>query len=432
MVKNAREAAYECIYKVNYEKAYSNIVLNQLFRRYEMSYLDRGFVTELVYGTLSRLIYLNHVIARYSDLRINRLSKKVFTTLQMGVFQLLFMDSVTDFAAVDETVRMIKKLDFRSTAFVNAVMRKIVREKEEKKDIANLSELSDKRQYFSVKYSVSEYIAGRFLRMYGEDFAEKLLTAFYERPKLFIRVNSLKITEKELLERFLQDGIQVESTSVEGVFSLQGLRGVGSNPSFREGLFSVQDLSSVRAVVALAPKPGEHVLDLCSAPGGKTFAMAEYMKNQGRIDAFDISEHKLLLLSERAEELGIRIIRTKVSDARIFQKELSECYDKVLVDAPCSGFGIIRRKPELRYKTYEDVKELPKIQKEILSQAASYLKKSGTLVYSTCTLEKKENIEVVQSFLQENTNFTLVEEVREFYPHLDRGDGFFIAKMSKH
>lgn len=431
MIKNARQVAYESIYKVNYEKAYSNIILNQLFRRYEMSYRDRGFVTELVYGTLTRLIYLNRVIAQYSDLRMNRLSPKVLTVLQMGVFQLMFMDSVTDFAAVDETVKLIKQLDFRSTAFVNAVMRKIAREKEQSKDIANLAELSNKIQHFSVKYSVSEYLAGRFLKMYGEEFTEKLLSAFYDSPKLFIRVNSLKTTEKELLDRLSKDGIEAKETSVKGVFSLKGLRGVGSNPSFREGLFSVQDLSSVRAVVALDPRPGEDILDLCSAPGGKTFAIAEYMNNQGRIDALDISEHKLLLLSERAKELGIEIIRTKVSDARVFQKELSECYDKVLVDAPCSGFGIIRRKPELRYKTYEDVKDLPQIQKEILKQAASYLKKSGILVYSTCTLEKKENIEVIQNFLQEHPNFSLVKEPRSFYPHMDQGDGFFVAKMKK-
>lgn len=432
MKKSARQLAYEGLYKVNYEKAYSNIVLNKLFHQYEVNYLERGFITELVYGTLSRLLYLNRIISIYSDIRINKLSKKVVTALQMGIFQLIFMDGVTDFAAVDETVRLIKGLDFRSTGFVNAVMRKIARDCNEGiKDVARLSEISDQKQYLSVKYSVSEYIIGRFLKMYGKEFTEDLLASFYEKPPLFIRANALKIEPQELKRKLSEEGIVLKETKMEGMFAAEGLRGVGSNPSFREGLFSIQDLSSARAVCSLDPKPGENVLDICSAPGGKSFYMAERMENKGKIDAMDVSANKLALLADRAEQLGIRIIRSEVSDARVFRRELEECYDKVLVDAPCSGFGIIRRKPELRYKDYEAVKELPVIQREILDHAARYLKRGGYLLYSTCTLEKKENIDVITDFLEKNPNFEPVGEAKEFYPHIDEGDGFFIAKMKK-
>lgn len=433
MDKSARETAYGILFEVKYGKAYSNILLNQVLTKGSLSSADKGFVTDMVYGTLSRLYYLDYIIELYSNIRMSKISKKVRTILQMGAYQLLFMDGVADFAAVDETVRLTKALDFRAVGFVNAVMRAICREKEKScPRWKNCSEIKDKKKHFSICYSVSEYLAGRLLKIYGEEFAKALLESFYEVPKLFIRSNPLKITAEKLAEKLEEEGVLLEAVpGMEGVFAAEGLRGIGRMSSFRKGEFSVQDISSMQAVDSLDPRPGERILDLCSAPGGKSFYIAEKMKNIGRVDAMDVSQTKLRLLSQRAEELGLTSIHTEISDACLFREDLQEQYDRVLVDAPCSGFGIIRRKPEIRYKNYEDVAQLPRIQKEILENASKYLKKGGRLLYSTCTLEKKENGDRIEEFLSEHPDFSPLSSPRELYPQVDGSDGFFIAVLQK-
>lgn len=433
MKKNARRTAYEILFEVKHGKAYSNILLNRLLSKSFYGRQDRGFVTEIVYGTLSRLYYLDFVISLHSERKMSKISKKVLTLLEMGVYQLLFMDGVADFAAVDETVRLTGELDFRSRGFANAVMRAIAAEKEKREPRwMDLSKIKDRKKRLSLCYSVSEYLAGRLLKIYGEDFAEHLLASFYEKPKLFIRSNPLKTTPEKLREKLEAEGVLLEEVSeMEGVFATEGLRGIGEMESFRKGEFSIQDISSMQAVDALDPAAGEKILDLCSAPGGKSFYIAEKMRDIGRIDAMDVSENKLRLLAGRAAELGLGSIRTEVSDASVFRPEMEENYDRVLVDAPCSGFGIIRRKPEIRYKNYEDVAELPGIQRKILRNASRYLKRGGRLVYSTCTLEKKENSDRISDFLAEHPDFGLLGEPRELYPHPDGSDGFFIAVLQK-
>lgn len=227
------------------------------------------------------------------------------------------------------------------------------------------------------------------------------------------------------------DGFEIEESDlIEDAFYVKNFKNIGGNEFFKKGFFVVQDISSMLAAKELQVNPGEKVLDICSAPGGKTFYMAQIMKNIGLIDAMDISEHKLKLLSDRAVELGIEIINTTKKDATIFDNEMEETYDKILIDAPCSGFGIIRRKPEIRYKEYDDVKELPDIQSKIIENGGKYLKKGGTMIYSTCTLEKKENKDIVNTFLENNPKFSL-ESMGELYPNIDGTDGFFIAKIKK-
>lgn len=253
-----------------------------------------------------------------------------------------------------------------------------------------------------------------------------------EKPSLFIRLNKLRSTEAELFENLEQQGIYSKKNDIiDSAYEISGMKNIGSNPLFVKGGFVIQDLSSMLAVKALNPLPGDTVLDICSAPGGKSFYIADLMENKGQLDSMDISEHKIQMLKKRAVELGIDIINTRVMDATVFNEEMTNRYDKILVDAPCSGFGIIRRKPEIRYKSYEDVNQLPEIQYQILSNASKYLKDRGSLVYSTCTLEKKENIEIVDKFLENNKEFHLEEEPKELYPHIHNTDGFFIAKFKK-
>lgn len=428
MSNNARKIAYDIIYDVKYNKAYSNISINKAFNKNTIDNREKGFVTELVYGTLSRLIYLDYQIEQFLDMRASKLSKQAKTVLEMGFYQLEFMDSVSDFASVDESVKLIKKVDNRSAGIINAVMRKRVKEGK----IEYTDKISDKAKSLSIEFSISEYIARRFLKIYKEEFTRQLLSSMLEKPSLFIRLNKLRSTEAELFENLEQQGIYSKKNDIiDSAYEISGMKNIGSNPLFVKGGFVIQDLSSMIAVKALNPLPGDTVLDICSAPGGKSFYIADLMENKGQLDSMDISEHKIQMLKKRAVELGVDIINARVMDATVFNEEMTNRYDKILVDAPCSGFGIIRRKPEIRYKSYEDVNQLPEIQYQILSNASKYLKDTGSLVYSTCTLEKKENIEIVDKFLENNKDFHLEEEPKELYPHIHNTDGFFIAKFKK-
>ncbi len=428
MSLNTRKIAYDIIYDVKYSKAYSNISLNNSLNKYKMEPRDKGFITELVYGTLSRLIYLDYIIESYSSIKLSKMSKSVITVLEMAVYQIEFMDSVTDFAAVDESVKMIKKTDNRSTAFVNGMLRSITAKKIDT-DVEYIKELSKR---LSIKYSVSEYIVKRFLKTYKEEFSIKLLESLNEKPQLIIRKNNIKAKDNDL-EKLLEDYCdRIEPVaSMPDSYAVSGLKDIGNNEHFKNGFFAVQDISSMMAVKALDPQPGETILDICSAPGGKAFYIADKMNNKGSIDAFDISEHKIKLLDKMASQLGIKIINSAVKDACVYDEALKDKYDRVLVDAPCSGFGIIRRKPEIRYKEYDDVKDLPKIQLNILLNASKYVKEGGRLVYSTCTIEKNENSKVAEEFLKLHTEFEAEVEMQQLFPHTDNADGFFIAVFKR-
>lgn len=422
-----RKIAFDIIYDVKYNKAYSNIAINKKLKKSDLDYRDRGFITELVYGTLSKLILLDYIIDVNSSISLNKISKSALTAIELSIYQIMFMDSVSGFAAVNEGVKLIKKVDKRASGYANALLRNI----SSNKGHVNLEIIKDKAEKLSVEYSVSKYIVSRFLRIYKEEFTIELLKKLSERPKLTIRTNTLKISSKELENLLIKEGIEVEkSNMIEDAFYIKNLKNIGSNELFQKGYFMVQDISSMLAARELGAEEGEEVLDMCSAPGGKTFYMAQMMNNKGKIDAMDISEHKLKLLSDRATELGVDIINVHKKDATLFDEKMLAKYDKILIDAPCSGFGIIRRKPEIRYKEYLDVKDLPLIQSKIIENAGRYLKPEGTMVYSTCTLEKKENKDIVMAFLENNKGFIL-EDMKELYPNVDETDGFFIAKIKK-
>ena len=422
-----RKIAFDIIYDVKYNKAYSNIAINKKLKKSDLDYRDRGFITELVYGTLSKLILLDYIIDVNSSISLNKISKSALTAIELSIYQIMFMDSVSGFAAVNEGVKLIKKVDKRASGYANALLRNI----SSNKGHVNLEIIKDKAEKLSVEYSVSKYIVSRFLRIYKDEFTIELLKKLSERPKLTIRTNTLKISSKELENLLIKEGIEVEkSNMIEDAFYIKNLKNIGSNELFQKGYFMVQDISSMLAARELGAEEGEEVLDMCSAPGGKTFYMAQMMNNKGKIDAMDISEHKLKLLSDRATELGVDIINVHKKNATLFDEKMLAKYDKILIDAPCSGFGIIRRKPEIRYKEYLDVKDLPLIQSKIIENAGRYLKPEGTMVYSTCTLEKKENKDIVMAFLENNKGFIL-EDMKELYPNVDETDGFFIAKIKK-
>lgn len=421
-----RKTAYNTLFEIETNQAYSNIELNKQIGEWKPD--SAAFVRELVYGVIENRVYLDHILQQLIPKGLKGLKKQTLTLLRMGLYQLIFMDSVPDYAAVNETVKMARRLVPGRDGFVNGVLRGY----KKKKDQLEMPDYdTDPIKYLSLKYSFAEWIVNLWSEQYGLEKAEQLLMASNERPQLSIRVNRLKISRKDLAERLREKGFEVDHGRLsERSLFVKG-SGLLDSEEYEKGLFSVQDESSILAAEILAPKSGETVIDVCAAPGGKTLAIAEIMANAGRILAFDIYEHKLELLKREAQRLGISIIETGEHDGTILREELIQSADRVLVDGPCSGLGVIRRKPEIKYKEIEDEgRELAEKQLAILKIASQYVKKEGFLLYSTCTVNKVENAEVVSRFLRKHREFELVRS-RQLLPGVDETDGFFICKMRR-
>ncbi len=424
-MENPRLKAYKILYQVIYEGGYSNIAINHGLRNTKFSNQDRGFITELVYGVLEKKFYLEYVLQKFSKTPLKKLSKEVKLILLMGLYQIRFMNSVTDFAAVDESVKISKKLFPKGGGFVNGVLRNVLRDPNafEIKNISGIKRLS-------IEHNVSSDIAELLVEQNGIEEATRILAAMGKKPNLYLRTNLLKTTRDKLEELLTNDGVTIERVPTEPVaLSAQNLKRIEENSSYQSGLFTVQDLSSMQAVRTLDPQKGEKILDLCACPGGKTTFAAELMENEGAIDAQDISANKLKLVEQACKRLGITIVRTREWDATKRDDSQKEQYDRVLIDAPCSGLGIIRKKPEIRYKTKQQIESLYDTQQKILESGASYVKRGGILVYSTCTINRRENEEQVQDFLSKY-EFELLEEKQLRFQERE-SDGFYIAKMRK-
>ncbi len=420
-MENPRLKAYKILYQVIYEGGYSNIAINHGLRNTKFSNQDRGFITELVYGVLEKKFYLEYVLQKFSKTPLKKLSKEVKLILLMGLYQIRFMNSVTDFAAVDESVKISKKLFPKGGGFVNGVLRNVLRDPNafEIKNISGIKRLS-------IEHNVSSDIAELLVEQNGIEEATRILAAMGKKPNLYLRTNLLKTTRDKLEELLTNDGVTIERVPTEPVaLSAQNLKRIEENSSYQSGLFTVQDLSSMQAVRTLDPQKGEKILDLCACPGGKTTFAAELMENEGAIDAQDISANKLKLVEQACKRLGITIVRTREWDATKRDDSQKEQYDRVLIDAPCSGLGIIRKKPEIRYKTKQQIESLYDTQQKILESGASYVKRGGILVYSTCTINRRENEEQVQDFLSKY-EFELLEEKQLRFQERE-SDGFLLA-----
>lgn len=421
-----RKTAYHTLFEMETNQAYSNIELNKQIG--DLKPESPAFVRELVYGVIENRVYLDHILDQLIPKGIKGLKKQTLTLLRMGLYQLIFMDSVPDYAAVNETVKMARRLVPGRDGFVNGVLRGYSK----KKDQLQMPDYdTDPIEYLSLKYSFAKWIVILWSEQYGLEKTEQLLEASNRKPQLSIRVNRLKIGRKELAEKLREKGFTVDHGRLsERALFVRG-SGLLDTEEYLNGLFSVQDESSILAAEILAPRSGETVIDVCAAPGGKTLAMAEIMADKGRILAFDIYEHKLELLKKEANRLGLTIIETAEQDGMILNEGLIQSADKVLVDGPCSGLGVIRRKPEIKYKELEDDgRELSDKQLAILEASSQYVKKEGFLVYSTCTVNKVENAEVVSKFLRKHKEFELIRS-RQLLPGVDETDGFFICKMRR-
>lgn len=420
----SRKTAFEILFEIEKEGAYSNLTINRFLEKNRPD--NPAFIRELVYGVLENKILLDYYLDKLIPSGIKKVKKKEATLLRLGLYQIIFMDSVPDYAAVNETVTLAKKLVRGREGFINGVLRGYMKKGSE---IKLPDETKDLKHYLSIKYSFPLWLIEKWDKQYGMEECKKLLEASNARPKLSIRVNVNK-TSREELKNYLEEK-RYEVT--EGTFSKRTLHVKGSglleDERYTEGYFSIQDEASTVAADELGAKPGETVIDVCAAPGGKTSAIAELMGNNGKVYSCDIYEHKLELIDKLADRLGLSIIEPTLLDGTSGKAEWNETADRVLADVPCSGLGVIRRKPEIKYKDITDFRELVQIQKKILENASKYVKSGGTLVYSTCTINKDENELQVKEFLDNNKEFEFVSE-KQFLPTEDI-DGFYVCKMIK-
>ncbi|MBQ2677907.1 MAG: 16S rRNA (cytosine(967)-C(5))-methyltransferase RsmB [Firmicutes bacterium] len=421
-----RKTAYATLMDVETKKSYSNLALNHQIKINRPD--SQGIVRERVYGLLENKLLLDHYIDQLTSSGAEKIKPSDRTVLRMGIYQLAFMDSVPEYAAVNESVVLAKRYCRGREAFINGVLRSYTRER----FTLNLPDRSeDEVKYLSVKYSYAPWIVELWLDQYSVDFVEELLAAGNETPEVAIRVNWLKAMKKDVIQKLRDRNFIVrEGQLCENTLYVKGEE-LLDTIMYQQGFFSVQDESSLYATVLLDPKKGDTVIDTCAAPGGKSLAIAERMNNKGVIYATDIYKRKLDIINREAERLGIKNIRTYSWDATRVDSDMYGRADKVIVDAPCSGLGVVRHKPEIKYKNRSrEMDHLPTKQLAILSAASKYVKAGGTLLYCTCTINKDENEKVVNGFLRHNKAFTREEKV-QLFPHINGTDGFFICKMKK-
>ncbi len=449
----AREYVLKALYRIETKEGYSNLVINELLSEKDIGSVDRPFITELVYGVTSMKLMLDYLIDKNSRIKANKISPWVRNILRIGLYQILFLTRVPHSAACNESVKLVKKYGHRGSAgFVNAVLRNILNqlsyksieqllfESQEVKPGLEIGEI-DVPDRISILHSHPRWIVDMWIEQLGEEFTGSLCEANNQRASVAIRINCLKTDQEKLKKLLIQEGIEfTESQWTDAALVLRS--GSPVTKLFRDGLYTVQDEAAMLVSEILDPSPGETVVDLCSAPGGKTTHIAQLMLNQGKIFAFDIYEHRLELVRNAAARMGVEIIETRVGDAAQPNESMKGLCDKVLVDAPCSGLGVIRRKPEIKWKRNPgDIDELSELQKRILYTASSYVKPGGRLVYSTCTISRKENEEVVQDFIKKHRNFEIDTGWKKrlrisgddkyvyLFPNVQGTDGFFIASL---
>ncbi len=403
------------------DNKFSNLEIDSAIKKYSIEGPDRSLFTVLVYGTIERRITLDYYLSACSAKTLSSLDAEVLAILRIGAYQILFLDRVPDHAAVNEAVECAKKNKPASKGFVNAVLRKLISVK------GSLELPSDRVEYLSVKYSIPLWIVAMWQDQYGD--AEEILKGIDTPPCMTLRTNTLVNTREELMAKLGDIPSEYTESSPDGIHILRGISFEEIESLCASGAY-VQDEASQMAVRAVDAHPDELVIDTCCCPGGKTFGMAMCMENKGKILALDLHKSKLSLVTKGAQRLGIDIIETREHNSKNAISEFIGKADRVLCDVPCSGLGVVAKKPETRYKNKEDIERLPEIQYDILQASSAYLKDGGTLVYSTCTLNKKENEDIVGKFLENNKEFTL-DTMTTYFPKAGKTDGFFVAKICK-
>lgn len=424
-MKSARQLAFDVLRKVIREQSYSNLAVNSVLQQNHLSGEERSFFTALVYGTIERKITLDYELSLYLKQPLRKLNPKVYAILLLGAYQVLFMDKIPNHAAVNESVKLTRKNGVSyASGLVNAVLHKAAA------NGLKLPSEEDHLRFLSVKYSCPEHLISLWIQSYGEEAALGILEYSLGAEPVVIRVNTLKTTSSELTQLFSQRGISSRAHPLIGdALVLDHAPALESLDLFQKGYFHVQDASSQLCCAVLDPKPGETVYDVCAAPGGKSFTLAERMNDEGAVYSYDLYKQRTRLIADGAARLGLQSVHARQGDALVYQKNRKPA-DCVLCDVPCSGLGIIGRKPEIRYKDPAEIDNLPALQYDILCISARYCRPGGRLVYSTCSLNPAENEAVVARFLEEHSGYSLVQS-RTLLPGTDHCDGFFISLLER-
>ncbi|NBI29610.1 16S rRNA (cytosine(967)-C(5))-methyltransferase RsmB [Chengkuizengella marina] len=448
-IPTARELAMEILTKVDEKKAYSNILLNESLNKFKLERQEVALTTEIVYGTIQRMNTIDYFLDQFLNKKVRKLQPWVRNLLRLSFYQLYYLDRIPDHAVVNEAVNISKRKGHRGiSGMVNAVLRNIIR----KKDQIALPSTSNIVQHISLKHSHPEWMVRRWVHQFGEEIAEQICKANNETPHVSVRVNTLKQDRDSIVKEMQQEALKVSPSSIsaDGIVVESG-GNMAHSAWFKEGKISIQDESSMLVAAVIDPKKNETILDCCAAPGGKTTHIAEKMENTGVIWANDIHQHKKKLIDEQVERLHLKNIKTSVEDAALLIKKFEkQSFDRILLDAPCSGLGVIRRKPDLKWvKSESDIEEITQIQLGILCKIADLVKPGGVLVYSTCTIEASENEHIIKAFLSQNPQFSTDSSIDKFLPKevyhqikLEEGmlqvlpnyyhsDGFFIARLHK-
>ena len=444
MTSNIREQIVNLLVEIERDKSYAQLALKNELKK--VTGPDKGFMTEVVYGTLKYQIKLDYIINQFSKTPVRKMKPLIRQILRMSVYQLMYLDKVPASAVINEAVKITKKRKFQAlSGFVNGVLRNIERGKAEIK-YPNMGQ--NPIHYFSIMYSLPEWMISVWLKSYDFAKVEAICQALNERAKVCARVNTLKTSKEAVVKVLAEEGVEVlPGEFLEEAMYLKNVDDLQNMASFKAGKWTVQDESAMLVAKVVSPQKGERILDLCSAPGGKSIHMAELMGNEGEIISCDIHPHKLELIAKNAERMGVTIIKPTLQDGTVCNEAFIESFDRVLVDAPCSGLGIMKRKPDIRYnKEAEDIEDIAAIQRELLKQAIKYVKPGGTLVYSTCTISKIENEEMVD-FMVNTLGLELnklvdtipkvlqneieKESMIQILPQVAGTDGFFIANLKK-
>ena len=446
MIDKPREIALKTLYEIDKNGAYSNIALDEQIKQNKkiLSNKDIGFISEVVYGTTTWRLTLDSIIQKHSNLKLKKISTWILNILRMGTYQIVFLDKVPKSAAVNESVNLAKRYGHKSSSnFVNAVLRKV-----EKKDFEDFEKIENNLERISKCNSMPQWIIEQLLDD-GNDIekVESICKASNYKPKIFIRVNRLKDKKENVKAKLNEYGINAQEAELPDFLALEKINDIKNMKEFKEGKFTVQDEGAGLIPLVLNPKENETILDACSSPGGKTTYIAELMNNKGKIVAWDIHEHRVKLVEENAKRLGIHIIEAELQDATQYLEKYKNYFDKILLDVPCLGIGVLKRKPDIKWqRKKEDIDEITQIQNKILENCSKYLKKNGELVYSTCSIFKKENEGIISKFLEKNKNFEIEKIEKNLSNYFDKfieknkffeiyqnekTDGFFICKLQK-
>jgi 16S rRNA (cytosine967-C5)-methyltransferase len=436
---NCRKLAVKILGRVLNEGAYSNIILSKELNEVELNEKDKALLTEIVYGVLRRKKTLDIIISNFvKDIKL--MNKDTLNILRVAVYQMNFLDKIPSYAACNEAVEEAKEISENDSKLVNGILRSFT------KNPDDIEVQGNKIDEYAYKFSFEPWMIRLLIKQYDENLSKKIMSGLNIIPQVSVRVNGIKADYDEVFEKLEELGYEIEEGAVcPEAISIKGGKSIENNPLFNEGKITVQDESAMLIAPLLELEEGMTVLDLCSAPGGKTTHIAEILQNTGKVLAFDIHESKLGLIKENCERLGITNVEVEAHDATKLNPELIASSDRILIDVPCSGIGIIRKKPEIKWnKTRNDLREVIPVQRDIMENAWMYLKEGGIMIYSTCTLNKEENEENIEWFVNKHKDCTVKKIFIGKQDNLvynrngsltilpnDSMDGFFVAKLEK-